>query len=58
MLSTSDYYILAAALAALVLSVWLWFSGDQEAGLYIGLWVPSVIGFGIYLNILKYRRRS
>jgi hypothetical protein len=58
MLSTSDYYILAAALVALVLSVWLWFSGDQQAGLYIGLWVPSIIGFGIYLNILKYRRRS
>jgi hypothetical protein len=58
MLSTSDYYILAAALVTLVLSVWLWFSGDQQAGLYIGLWVPSIIGFGIYLNILKYRRRS
>ncbi len=58
MLSRSDYYILAAALVAMVLSIWIWFSGDQDTGLFIGIWVPSIIGFGIYLNVLKYRRRS
>ncbi|MFN0097861.1 MAG: hypothetical protein ACKVS7_04235 [Gemmatimonadaceae bacterium] len=38
--------ILLAAFVSFLLSVWLWFSGNREQGLYVGLWVPSILSFG------------
>lgn len=31
------------------LSIWLWFSGDRERGLFVGLWVPSILSAGALL---------
>ncbi len=58
MLNKSDYFILAAALVSLILSVSLWFGVDQETGLFVGIWVPSILGFGAYLKIIKFGGRS
>lgn len=55
MLKKSDYFILAAALISMMLSISLWFSGQQDAGLFVGIWVPSILGFGAYFKIIKYR---
>jgi hypothetical protein len=55
MLKTSDYFILIAALLSMFFSIYLWFSGSQDAGLFVGLWVPSILGFGAYFKIIKYR---
>lgn len=38
-------YVVAAG-ASFVLSVSLWFTGSKEQGLYVGLWVPSILSFG------------
>lgn len=38
--------ILVAAFASFLLSVWLWFTGSHDQGLYVGLWVPSILSFG------------
>lgn len=38
--------ILVAAFASFVLSVTLWFTGSHEQGLFVGLWVPSILSFG------------
>lgn len=38
--------ILLAAFASFLLSVTLWFTGNREQGLYVGLWVPSILSFG------------
>lgn len=38
-------YALAAAVS-FFLSVYLWFTGNKEQGLYVGLWVPSILSFG------------
>ena len=38
--------ILAAAFASFVLSVTLWFTGSHEQGIFVGLWVPSILSFG------------
>jgi hypothetical protein len=38
--------ILAAAALSFLLSIYLWFSGSQEQGIYVGLWVPSILSFG------------
>ena len=38
--------ILAAAVAAFILSVTLWFTGNHAQGIFVGLWVPSILSFG------------
>ncbi len=35
-----------AAGASFLFSVYLWFSGNREEGLFVGLWVPSILSFG------------
>ncbi|MFL2761529.1 MAG: hypothetical protein ACJ0A3_01125 [Dehalococcoidia bacterium] len=37
---------LSAAFLSLVLSVALWFLIDQLTGIFVGLWVPSILSFG------------
>ncbi len=38
--------ILAAAFVSFVLSVTLWFTGTHDQGIFVGLWVPSILSFG------------
>lgn len=37
---------LFAAFISFLASVWLWFSGYQDAGLFVGIWVPSICSAG------------
>jgi hypothetical protein len=41
-------FVLAAGISFLF-SVGLWFSGQREEGLFVGLWVPSILSFGSLL---------
>lgn len=41
--------ILVAALISFVLSVSLWFAGSREEGLFVGIWVPTIISLGAFL---------
>ncbi|MFZ5830546.1 MAG: hypothetical protein ACOY3P_10680 [Planctomycetota bacterium] len=52
MFKTSDYLIGLAAFLSFLLSVYLWFSGQKDAGVFVGIWVPSIISFGAYLKII------
>ncbi len=55
MFKIQDYLILGAAFLSFVLSVSLWFGviapPSKEAGLFVGLWVPSILGFGNYVQL-------
>ena len=44
--------ILVAALASFVLSVTLWFTGSHDQGIFVGLWVPSILAFGVLALLL------
>ena len=46
----SDYLILGAAFLSFLFSVSLWFSGQQQEGLYVGIWVPSILAAGAYVK--------
>ena len=46
----SDYLILSAAFISFLLSVYLWFSHQQQEGLYVGIWVPSILAAGAYIK--------
>jgi hypothetical protein len=37
---------LIAAGVSFLLSIALWFGGDQDAGVFVGLWVPSILAAG------------
>lgn len=49
--TTSDYLILAAAIISMLASIAIWFSGFREEGLYVGIWVPSILAFGAYFKL-------
>ena len=38
--------VLVSAFASFVLSVTLWFTGSHDQGIFVGLWVPSILSFG------------
>lgn len=55
----SDYLVLASALLSMFASILIWFMGYREEGLFIGIWVPSILAFGAYFKLtLIYARRS
>lgn len=37
---------LVAALASFLLSIGLWFAGNRDEGVFVGLWVPSILALG------------
>ena len=41
-------FILAAGLSFLM-SVYLFFTGNQEQGIFVGIWVPSILSAGALL---------
>ncbi len=41
--------ILLAATLSFGLSVGLYFFGDQQDGIFVGLWVPSILALGAML---------
>ena len=51
---TSILIFLGAAFASFLLSVSLWFGvvgeADKSAGLFVGLWVPSILALGAMLS--------
>ncbi len=51
-LTPSDLLMLIAAFSSLIFSEILWFIGEKEAAIFIGLWVPSILGFAIFLKLI------
>jgi hypothetical protein len=41
--------IYLAAFISFILSVYLWFSGSKDQGLFVGIWVPSILSLGALL---------
>ena len=42
----SRLLLLAAAAVSFALSVSLWFAGHELQGIFVGLWVPSILSLG------------
>lgn len=42
----SKFLILVAATISFILSVSLWFTGNEQEAIFVGLWVPSILAFG------------
>lgn len=51
-MASTGLFLLAAA-ASFLLSVTLWFSGNEQQGIFVGLWVPSILALGALLRPLE-----
>jgi hypothetical protein len=49
-ISKAKLLILTAAGISFLLSVYLWFSANKEQGVFVGLWVPSILSFGALMT--------
>jgi hypothetical protein len=44
---------MASALMSIIFSELLYFQGEKEDGAFVGIWVPSILAFGIYLKLIN-----
>ena len=44
------YYPIILAFLSFLFSVYLWFSGDQLGGIFVGIWVPSILALSISIR--------
>ena len=60
MFTKTDRYFLAAAALSLLASVALWFLHDKEYGLFVGIWVPSILALwvGVKMAVLSLQERG
>lgn len=56
--TTVDILLLVSALLSLVFSEILYFQGAKEDASFIGLWVPTILAFGIYLKLLNNKKND
>jgi len=49
----ADKLLFVAALLSLIFSEILYFQGEKIDATFMGLWVPSILVFGIYLKLIK-----
>ncbi len=46
-----DFPFLAAAFASFLVSVGLWFLVNHDYGLFVGLWVPSILTLWVGVRV-------
>ena len=51
--TVTDILLFISAILSLIFSEILYFQGNKEDGTFIGLWVPSILAFGIYLKLIN-----
>jgi len=44
------YYPILLAFLSFLYSIYLWFTGDQLEGLYVGLWPVTILAFAIAIR--------
>tara|TARA_B100000287_G_scaffold407633_1_gene433219 strand:+ start:231 stop:440 length:210 start_codon:yes stop_codon:yes gene_type:complete len=50
MLYWGVYYPIILAFFSFLYSVTLWFSGMKLEGIFVGIWVPSILGFSVAIR--------
>ena len=49
----ADVLLFFAAFLSLIYSEILFFKGYKDSAIFIGIWVPSILAFGIYLKLIN-----
>lgn len=45
--------IYLAAFVSFLFSVYLWFNGYKNEGLFVGMWVPSILSLGALMFVTR-----
>ena len=56
MITKADLFILLAVFLSFALGVYLFFTGNHDQGIFVAIWVPTILGFGIYFKLLRRSR--
>lgn len=56
-LKTADFLMLGLCILIILISEYLFLTGDKQHGIFIGLWAPTLLGVMIYLKIISNERR-
>lgn len=49
----TDKLLFISAFLSLIFSEILYFNGEADSAIFIGIWVPSILAFGIYLKLIN-----
>ena len=58
MFQKMDYYFLLASFASFLASVALWFLVNRDYGVYVGLWVPSILILWVGVRVVLLARAA
>ena len=53
-LGTANTFMLILCAVIIVVAEYLFLSGDQLHGLFVGLWAPTLLGVMIYLKLVNH----
>ena len=48
-----DVFILLLCAIIIIVAEYLFLQGDQNHGIFIGLWAPTILGIAIYIKLIK-----
>ena len=48
-----SYYPVILAFLSFLFSVSLWFTGSKLEGIFVGIWVPSILGFSVAIRQIR-----
>jgi hypothetical protein len=56
-MKTGNLLMLILCLLIIIVAEYLFLSGDQLHGIFLGLWAPTLLGVMIYLKLIDRERR-
>jgi len=52
------FYPIVLAFLSFLYSVSLWFSGYKLEGIFVGIWVPSILGFYLAIRQINFDNKN
>ena len=49
-MNRSDQFFFVSAFFSFLFSIYLWFNGQQQEGIFVGIWVPSILSAAILIK--------
>lgn len=56
-MGTANLLMLALCVLIIIVAEYLFLSGNQMHGIFLGLWAPTLLGVMIYLKLIDRERR-
>ena len=53
-LGTANLFMLILCAVIIIVAEYLFLSGDQMHGIFVGLWAPTLLGVMIYLKLVDH----